>query len=176
MPWAVLGLTVLLLGGLGLPEDWITLWTRDDAPEAAQSAVLLSGFFAITVFLHAIVVLQLATRSSDDPVVRTAKATYQLALGRTGIGVLVGTTLVFLQFGLASDEVKVTSVLSDAATVGGIVGLVACVPHNLRVTFTTLRRLRIERLPQWLTIHVTLAVIDGVLLYRLLLLLTTVNV
>lgn len=174
MPWAVFWLAVIMFASIGLPEDWILLWSKDDGPQAAQSAVLIGGFVATTVLLHAIVVLQLAARSGADDVVRSAKDTYQIALARTGIGVLVGTTMVFLQFNGAPDGIKVTSVLSDAATVGGIVGLIACVPHNVWVTFTTLRRMRAERLPHWFKVQMTLAVIDTYLLYRLLLLITTI--
>jgi hypothetical protein len=175
MPWAVFWLAVMMLASIALPRDWIMTWSRDDAPQAVQSAVLLGGFVATTVLLHAIVVLQLAARAGDDETVAAAKRTYEVALARTGIGVLVGTTLVFLQFGDAPDGVKVTSVLSDAATVGGIAGLIACMPHNVRVTFTTLHRMRADRLPSWLKIHATLAVIDTYLLYRLLLLITTLT-
>lgn len=175
VPWAVLWLGVIMLAGIFLPADWIVLWSKDDGPRAAQSAVLVGGFVGTTVFLHAIVVLQLAARSGGDDAVRAAKRTYEVALALTGIGVLVGTTMVFLQFNGAPDGVKVTGVLSDAATVGGIVGLIACLPHNLRVTFSTLRRMRAERLPHWFKVHMTLAVIDTYLLYRLLLLVTTIR-
>ncbi|GAA1560802.1 hypothetical protein GCM10009804_16990 [Kribbella hippodromi] len=159
-----------MLAGVFLPRDWVLIWSEDDGPAFAQPAVLLGGFVATTVFLHAIVVLQLAARAAGDLAVQFAKETYEKALGRTGIGVLVATTLVFLQFDGAPDGLSVTGVLGDAATVGGIVGLIACIPHNLWVTFKTLRRLRTERVPRWFTIHVTLAVIDSYLLYRLLVL------
>lgn len=168
LPWAIFWLAVMMLSDLVLPPGWIALWSREDTPDAAQTAVLLGGFLATTVFLHAIVVVQMAVRDLGDDALQAARRTYHTALARTGIGVLVGTTLVFLQYGGDMQGTKVTSILSDAATVGGIVGLLACVPYNLRITFTTLRRLRVERLPHWFTIHITLAVIDTYLLYRLL--------
>jgi hypothetical protein len=126
------------------------------------------------LLLHAIVVLQLAVRVDAEAAGRLRR-TYEVALGRTGIGVLVATTVVFLQFTRAPDGVSVTGVLGDAATVGGIAGLLACVPHNLAVTFCTLRRMRARRLPNWVKIHLTLAVIDAYLLYRLLVLVTTIR-
>lgn len=172
LPWAVFWLGVMMLAGIFLPRDWVLIWSEDHAPAFAQPAVLLGGFLATTVFLHAIVVLQLAARAAGDLAVQSAKATYEKALGRTGIGVLVATTLVFLQFDQVPNGPSVTGVLGDAATVGGIVGMLACIPHNAWVTFKTLRRLRTDRVPRWFTIHMTLAVIDTYLLYRFLVLIT----
>ncbi|MEU4605263.1 hypothetical protein AB0F43_19955 [Kribbella sp. NPDC023972] len=122
----------------------MTLWSRDDGPPAAQTAVLLGGLVATTAFLLALAALQGVALRTGSSFAQTARNTYEKALGYTGIGVLLGTTLVFLKFDGTPAGVKVTSVLSDAATVGGIVGLLACLPHNLRVVFSTLRQMWTE--------------------------------
>jgi cytochrome bd-type quinol oxidase subunit 2 len=126
---------------LVVPSDWVTLWSRDDAPQAAQTAVLLGGLVATTAFLLALAALQALALRTKSSFVQTARNTYEKALAYTGIGVLVGTTLVFLKYDGTPEGIKLTSVLSDAATVGGITGLLACLPHNLHVIATTTRRM-----------------------------------
>jgi hypothetical protein len=153
-----------------VPSKWVTLWSRDDSPRVAQTAVLLGGLFATTAFLVALAALQGVALRSGNSFAQTAKDTYQKALGYTGIGVLVGTTLVFLKFDGTPAGITVTSVLSDAATVGGIVGLLACLPHNLRVVFTTLRRMWAERPSQAVRMLLILGLVSYLLVRQFLVL------
>jgi hypothetical protein len=171
-PWVVAALAVMMLSSVGLPEDWITLWSSEQSPPAAQAALWIGGFLATTLLIHALVVVQLSDlEDAGESDVPLSRGVVETALVRTSLGVLCGTTLVFLQFAGASDELKLTSVLSDVATVGGILGLLTCAPGNVRLTYRTLRRMREERQGWWLTIHLTLGVIDTVILYQVLVML-----
>jgi hypothetical protein len=82
-------------------------------------------------------------------------------------GILSGTLYALYNLDGAPSDLKVTSVIADLATIGGIIGLCACMPYNIRMTKRALARLRIINKKYWMNAIETMVVIGLLTGYKM---------
>ncbi|MGW5646772.1 hypothetical protein ACWEV3_11295 [Saccharopolyspora sp. NPDC003752] len=167
-PWLVL---VLALGCFAVikPDIWLT-WSRDQAPEWAQNGALAVGLVAIWLILRGLCATQWlgASRVRPAPELRSTRQLVELVLSRTAICTLAGTFLALMVAGRAEAAgVKVTSLISDLATVGALVGLASCAPRSVIQSIRTFKLLKENDRRNWVRAHLTLAIVDLMVLFEL---------
>ncbi|MFI0464476.1 hypothetical protein ACH347_10395 [Saccharopolyspora sp. 5N102] len=167
-PWLVL---VLALGCFAVikPEIWLT-WSRDQAPAWAQTGALAVGLFAIWLILRGLCATQWlgASRAQPTAAVRSTRQLTELMLSRTAICTLAGTFLALMVAGRAEAAgVKVTSLISDLATVGALVGLASCAPRSVIQSIRIFKLLKESDRRNWVRAHLTLAIVDLMVLFEL---------
>ncbi|MET8910112.1 hypothetical protein [Micromonospora sp. NPDC004551] len=172
MPWIIL-VVVLVLVLDGFSRHWVSRWTEDPSPAWAQASLLAVGLLGLLGLLHALIGVQLLAaevgEEAGSPL--TLRAVAERAIGHTGLGTFVGTLLALFAADSLPAGLKLSSLVSDLATVGGILGLASLFPHHVLVTYRSLRRLRLARPGRWLRAQMTLGVVDTLILYKLLFLL-----
>ncbi|MFC0032387.1 hypothetical protein ACFFMM_22980 [Micromonospora chaiyaphumensis] len=172
IPWIILVLVLVLVLD-GFSRHWVSRWTQDPSPAWAQTSLLGAGLLGLLGLLHALIGVQLlAAEVGEEPGSRlTLRAVAERAIGHTGLGTFVGTLLALFAADSLPAGLKLSSLVSDLATVGGILGLASLFPHHVLVTYRSLRRLRLARPGRWLRAQMTLGVVDTLILYKLLFLL-----
>ncbi|SDW03378.1 hypothetical protein SAMN05216215_100125 [Saccharopolyspora shandongensis] len=167
-PWLVL---VLAFGCFAVikPEIWLT-WSRDQAPAWAQTGALAVGLASIWLILRGLCATQWlgASRVRPTSKLRSTGQLVELMLSRTAICTLTGTFLALMVAGRAEAAgVKVTSLISDLATVGALVGLASCAPRSVIQSIRTFKLLKENDRRNWVRAHLTLAIVDLMVLFEL---------
>jgi hypothetical protein len=167
-PWLVI---VLAFGCFAVikPDIWLT-WSRDQAPEWAQTGALAVGLFAIWLILRGLCATQWlsASRVQTTAHVLSTRQLTELMLSRTAICTLAGTFLALMVADQAEAAgVKVTSLLSDLATVGALVGLASCAPRSVLQSIRIFKLLKENHRRNWIRAHLTLAIVDLMVLLEL---------
>ncbi len=173
VPWIIVVAAAIATSSIFLPDNWAFSWTKDPSPGWAQPAVLLVGLIAMIPFLHALAATQglATTKSSTIEDRKLWRAVCEKALLYVAAGIFSGTLYALFTFDGAPSSVKITSVIADLATIGGILGLAACIPYNIKMTATALRKLRIVKKKSWQLTTQAVAIMDLLISYKLLFLL-----
>lgn len=172
-PWIIAIAGVISLSSIVLPDSWALSWTEDPSPNWAQPTVLLVGLIAMIPFLHALAATQglAAAKGSSIEDQKLWRTVCEKALLYVAAGIFSGTLYALFTLDGAPSRVKVTSVIADIATIGGILGLTACIPYNIKMTKVALARLRNVKKKLWNSIIQGICVMDFLIVSKLLFLL-----
>ncbi len=173
LPWiyGVFGVCIIFSPFVLDRHSLVLAWTQDSPINwNAQAIVFYLGIFALFPFVHALAAAQ-ALGSSRKYATKEdrelSRVISERALSWVSIGILTGILYALFSINALQHSFKVTSVISDVSIVGGISGLVACMPYNIKVTFVTMRRLRKNLPKRWLRVTSAFGIMDIFLISKL---------
>jgi hypothetical protein len=172
-PW-ITGITAMITGiGIFVPDNWVFIWTRDPSPPWAQPLVLLVGLLALSPFVDCLVATQIlaAAENSTTEDRKLWRAVCDKILLFVAVGILSGTLYALYNLDGSHSDVKVINVIADLATVGGILGVFACIPYSVKMIISSLARLRIINRKYWTQVITVIGVIEFLTGYKTLYLL-----
>ena len=148
LPLPFLAITASFFVQILFPYQWELVWTSDQSPRWIQPATLLVAIVSLWSLVEAVMASQLRTMAIGSAGEESEYTTRRLleAVGRRGgFMALWLTALGAVACAESADPtLKPTSVLSDMATVGVLLGLALCVPLALSTAWHCFGEMRRE--------------------------------